>query len=215
MILQKLAKVIVMFYSLFLVSSFGLCLTHSSNNVLTLPITSSQFSKYYKETDYEIKLLPQYLKQAKELNSQEIGGNLKGASWGSDQFKDYIRYYEVGGFEFENYYYKLIVYNSFGESDTLLLNIQINSYDSQGNMIDALILDTQYYYEDISCFTKFKINTDFTINLTRYVTYYYEVGYYGDEKGLIKNPKPQIYLKQKYKINQGHFELKYSKEFDL
>ncbi|WP_081298419.1 hypothetical protein [Gilliamella sp. wkB108] len=215
MFLQKLAKVIIMFYSLFLVSSFGVCLPHSSNNILTLPIKSSQFSKYYKEVNHEIKLLPKYLKQAKVFKSHEIESNLEDDSWESDQFQGYIRYYEVGGFEFENYYYKLFIYNSYGESDTLVLNIEINSYDTQGNIVDNLILDKQYYYEDISCFTKFKINTDFTINLTNYVTYYYKVGYYGDEKGLIKNPKPQIYLKQKYKINQGHFELKDSKEFDL
>ena len=106
----------------------------------------------------------------------------------------------------------MIIYNWYGISDTPLLNIQLASYDEQGKLLDAVLLDSQYSYEDVSCFIEFSVNKDLTINLKHYVTDYYDDEHeYGDEAGLIKDPKPEFFKGEQYKINTGKFKLIYSK----
>lgn len=178
-----------------------------------LPITSSQLTKYYRQNDHgEIVLLDKYAKLTRPLNEQEIDFPIQTTSYEFIPFHEGIRYYEVGGFMRNNYLYKLIIYNWYGISDTPLLNIQLNSYDEQGKLLDAVLLDSQYSYEDVSCFIRFSVNKNLTINLKHYVTYYYDdVHEYGDEAGLIKDPKPEFYKGEQYKINNGKFKLIYSK----
>lgn len=103
--------------------------------------------------------------------------------------------------------YKLIIYNKLGEADTLLLNVQINSYDAKGNLVDALLLSSFFGYEDIVRFSDFVIQPDYTINIDNYVIYRYEEGEYGIPDKLIKNSIPQVYLKEKYQIENGRFKL--------
>ncbi|WP_294844623.1 hypothetical protein [uncultured Gilliamella sp.] len=173
---------------------------------LKLPITSSQFIKYYKkDNDGYAIFLDKYSKLTQLLNEQEINFPIKNESFGYDRFTQDIRYYVVGGFVQDNYLYKVIIYNGYGEADTQMLNIQLNSYDEQGKLIDALLLDSQYRYEDVSSFNQFSVNEDLTINLKQFVTYYY------DEDYEYIDPKPEFYKEQVYQINQGQFKLVSSK----
>ncbi|MDT1785986.1 hypothetical protein QLF84_23675, partial [Salmonella enterica subsp. enterica serovar Oslo] len=53
----------------------------------------------------------------------------------------------------------------------LLLNVQINSYDAKGNLVDALLLSSFFAYEDIVRFSDFVICQDYTISIDSYVIY--------------------------------------------
>lgn len=88
-----------------------------------------------------------------------------------------------------------------------MLNVQINSYDAKGNLVDALLLSSFFGYEDIVRFSDFVIQPDYTINIDNYVIYRYEEGEYGIPDKLIKNSIPQVYLKEKYQIENGRFKL--------
>lgn len=89
----------------------------------------------------------------------------------------------------------------------MLLNVQVNSYDTKGNLVDALLLSSFFGYEDIVRFSDFVIQSDYTINIDNYVIYRYEDNEYGLSDKLTKNPIPQVYLKEKYQIINGRFKL--------
>src|SRR5699024_1282267 len=90
---------------------------------------------------------------------------------------------------------------------TPLLNIQLNSYDSMGNLVDALLLDSRFSYEDITRFAQFTLHSDNTITIDNYIIYLYEENKYGEPDGLINKPRPEHYSKEQYRIEQGHFKL--------
>lgn len=216
--ISVILKKFLLIASLFCLSN-TLSLAQINVKNLRLPANSNQFSHYYHQTPHGIKLLNQYSTQTKKVTEQETEIEILGSIFGNnhlnltDQYTD--QYFEIGRFQHQDYLYKLIIYNTYGESDTPLLNILLTSYDHQGKLRAALLLDSQYSYEDVSSFNKFKINRDFTIDITQYVTYYYDDKYgYGDERGLIKNPVAKVYLKQKYQIKNGYFQLIQSKSYD-
>lgn len=196
-------------------------LAHSKTDALVkevhLPLYSSQFNinKFYQQTDYGLKIRPEYARQTKKIKHQETQIKFKGPPlFGYDYFQPTTQYLPIGYFTHDHYFYRLITYTTYGESDTELLNLQLNSYDKHGQLIDTIILDSQYAYEDVSSYTRFRINPDMTIKLTKYITYYYSDDYgYGDERGLIKNPQPEKYIQEKYQIHKGHFNLISSKKY--
>lgn len=182
-------------------------------NELHLPVYSSQFNinKFYQQSDYGLKLRPEYACQTKQ--HQETQLKFKGPPvFGNHYFQHSLQYLPIGYFAQDDYFYKLIIYTAYGKSDTEHVNLQLNSYDKQGQLIDTIILDSQYSYEGMSSYTGFRINPDMTIKFTQHITYYFSDDYeYGDERGLIKNPQPEKYMQEKYQIYKGHFNLIYSK----
>lgn len=179
---------------------------------LTLPIDSQQITPFYTTATVkgvevsELTLSEPYKNQTNAFNQQETDFFIKGEHFGSSSISQDSHYYEIDHFDYQDHTFKLIIYNKFGESDTLLLNTQLNSYDKQGNLIDAVLLDSRFSYEDIVCFSNFTINPDYSIHIENYVTYLYEEGQYGLPEGLIKDPKPQLYLQMQYKIENGMFK---------
>lgn len=177
---------------------------------LKLPITSSQFKKYYKQSDGYTILSDEYSKLTQPLNKQEIDFPIKNGSNVFDRFTQDIRYYVVGGFVQDNYLYKVIIYNGnpFGDTDRKIANVQINSYDEQGKLIDALLLDSGYDYKYDSNI-KFSVNEDLTINIKRSLEYCFE---YPDAESHKNAPKRKYYKEDIYQINQGQFKLVSSEE---
>lgn len=181
---------------------------------LTLPvdsIRSTLLACYYQDINVngdvtELKLHENYLKLAKPFNQQEIKVPVKGENFLSPYIDGKNRYYEMGYFLYRSNTYKLIIYNKIGEADTLLLNVQVNSYDEKGNLVDALLVGSFFGYEDIVRFSDFVIHPDYTIDIDIYVIYRYTENEDGSVK-VIKDPIPQIYLKSKYQIENGRFEL--------
>lgn len=181
---------------------------------LMLPIDSTrstQLASYYKDIKInsditELKLPKKYNRESRFFNQQEVKIPVKGENF----LSPYVGggcYYELGYFIYEKYTYKIIIYNKVGEADTLLLNVQVNSYDTKGNLVDALLLSSFFGYEDIVRFSDFVIQSDYTINIDNYVIYRYEDNEYGLSDKLTKNPIPQVYLKEKYQIINGRFKL--------
>lgn len=187
---------------------------------LILPIDSTrstQLACYYKDIKInsnvtELKLPEKYNKQTRPFNQQEVKIPVKGENFLSPYVGKNVHYYELGYFTYKENTYRLIIYNKIGEADTLLLNLQINSYDAKGDLVDALLLSSFFGYEDIVRFSDFVIHPDYTINIDNYVIYKYEENEYGVSDKLIKNPTPQIYLKEKYQIENGRFKLIFRSE---
>lgn len=206
---------------------FGIILTSVGCNTqkskeLVLPVDSTQFSQlacYYKDINsddnvMELKLPDEYKEKTNLFNQQEVKVSVKGENFLSPYIGDGVHYYELGYFEYDGNTYKLIIYNKIGESDTLLLNVQINSYDAKGNLVDALLLSSFFAYEDIVRFSDFVIRQDYTISIDSYVIY----KWYEDSKDghlvtiKFKDQAPQIYIKEQYQMENGRFKLIFTNE---
>lgn len=183
------------------------------NKNLKLPINaaqSTQLAYYYESINDDIgdlNLSKKHREKTRLFNQQEVKIPVKGYSFGSQYVGGNNRYHELGQFEYDKSIYKLIIYTKTGEADTPLLNVQLNSYDTKGNLIDALLLGGFFRYEEMSCFSDFVINSDYSINIDNYVIYRYEEDDDGISNRLIKNPAAQVYLKEKYQIEKGQFRL--------
>ncbi|EDG7651492.1 hypothetical protein B9729_24235, partial [Salmonella enterica subsp. enterica serovar Kentucky] len=118
---------------------FGIILTsvgcnNQKSKELVLPVDSTQFAQlacYYKDINsddnvMELKLPGEYKEKTNLFNQQKVKVPVKGENFLSPYIGDGVRYYELGYFEHDGNTYRLIVYNKIGESDTSLLNVQIN-----------------------------------------------------------------------------------------
>ena len=180
----------------------------AQENILTLPIDSSQFANYYSEGYYGDKyyLRPEYEKMAIKFNSQEALVPRQEIYYASTEVGPGVRYYEIGRFFIDDYLYKLVAFGDYVEADTMGLIIQLNSYNSEGLMLDALILDKRWSYEGSKWFQQFKMKQNL-INID-----YYDISSYNCEEisnnlCLVKNPVPTIYTTAQYRINNGKFFL--------
>ncbi|WP_414092239.1 hypothetical protein [Escherichia albertii] len=189
----------------------------TNNRVLSFPFNSTksiQLTNYYKNIAdgiTELTLSETEKSQTTPFNQQEITIPVKGENFLSPWIAKDARYYELGQFEDKDNVFKLIMYKTIGESDTPLFNVQLNSYDRKGILLDALLLSSFFSYEDIIRFSHFKINPDYTIVIDNYVIYPYEYGEYGTMPNK-KNPAPEVYLQEQYKIIMGRFKLMLRKE---
>lgn len=186
--------------------------TVTQNKVLTMPLNSTKMTPlaiHYKNITNgitELSLSETQKSQTTPFNQQEITIPVKGENFFSPWIAKDTRYYELGQFEDEDNIFRLIMYNTIGESDTPLLNVQLNSYDRNGILLDALLLSTFFGYEDIIRYSHLKISPDYTIAINNYVIHPYEPGEYGNTPHK-KNLKPEVYIRAKYKIIKGYFEL--------
>lgn len=209
-----LLKLLTVLFSVFIVSY---CYA-TSNRELSLPFNSTksiQLANHYKNITNgitELCLSETQKSQTTPFNQQEIAIPVKGENFLSPWIAKDTRYYKLGQFEDKNNIFKLIMYNTISESDTLLVNVQLNSYDRKGSLLDSLLLSTFFGYEDIIRFSHFKISPDYTIAIDNYVIHPYGPGEYGTTPHK-KNPKPEVYIQTKYKIVKGYFELTFREEY--
>ncbi|MCZ8774857.1 hypothetical protein OM201_08805 [Escherichia albertii] len=191
--------------------------TIAHNKSLTMPLNSIKitplaiFYKNIADGITELTLSETEKSQTAPFNQQEITIPVKGENFLSPWIAKDTRYYELGRFEDKDNIFKLIMYNTIGESDTPLFNVQLNSYDRKGILLDSLLLSTFFGYEDIIRFSHFKINPDYAIVIDNYVIYPYEYDEYGAMPNK-KNPAPEVYLQEQYKIIMGRFKLMLRKE---
>ena len=175
-----------------------------SNN---LPYTSEEVKKYYSSdstsSDPVINskgLLEHY------FTPEEIALPLKENDFEiKPSTKD--KYYDLETFNFPNQNIcKLIIYNTFGENDSKILNIQLNSF-VKDRLVDKLLLDSRFTFET-EYYRNFKINQDGTIEITKFSVDKLEVNEAGDIVGENENPVPKKEV-VRYKINS---EGKYIKD---
>jgi len=177
---------------------------------LSLPVTSAQIVGTYTHDSIleksALSILPEYQKQAVRFTEQETRIPVKGDHFGVDKVNTDIAYVEVGRFNIENNLYKIIVYNRIGEADTPLFNTQLNSYDSDGTLIDALLLDSRFSYEEFKRFSEFRIDRT-TIEIDGFVIYTHAIVDGGEIGEPLANPTPQEFSKSVYQIDDGYFKL--------
>lgn len=184
---------------------------------LTLQLDSTKIKTlaiYYKNITNgitELYLSETQKSQTTPFNQQEITIPVKGENFLSPWIANDTRYYELGQFEDKDNIFKIIMYNTIGESDTPLLSVQLNSYNRKGILLDSLLLSTFFGYENIIRFSHFKISPNYTIAINNYVIHPYEPGEYGTTPHK-KNPKPEVYIRAEYKIVKGYFELTFREE---
>lgn len=172
-----------------------------SNN---LPYTSDEVKKYYRSditsSDPVInskKLVEHY------FSPEEIPLPLKENDFEiKPSAKD--KYYDLETFNFPNQNKcQLIIYNTFGENDSKILNIQLNSF-VKDRLVDKLLLDSRFTFET-EYYRNFKINPGGTIEITKFSVDKLVVNEAGDIVGENENPVPKKQI-VRYKINsEGKF----------
>lgn len=172
-----------------------------SNN---LPYTSDEVKKYYtsdsNSSDPVIKnkgLVEHYfISEETALPFKENDFEIKPST------KD--KYYDLETFNFPNQNKcQLIIYNTFGENDSKILNIQLNSF-VKDRLVDKLLLDSRFTFET-EYYRNFKINPGGTIEITKFSVDKLEVNETGDIIGENENPVPKKQI-VRYKINsEGKF----------
>ncbi len=126
-------------------------------NTMYKGLTSNNFDEKnqavpLKENDFEIKLDPKY------------------------------KYYTIETFKFPDYNtLKLIIYNTYGENDSKVLNVQLNSYINNV-LIDQLLLDCRFTFET-EYFRTFIIDKKKHIKLVKYSVDNLEFNESGDITG--------------------------------
>lgn len=143
--------------------------------------TVTEPSKSVPMTDtiiYSSKVLKPYLKFNEEFSEYELVG-LENPQVFTDADLNYpvkenefefnktadFKYYAPFTFEFSNVSYKIIAYHSYGENDSKVTNIQLNSYKGK-QQIDALLLDCRFTFET-EYYRDFTITKDGTIAIKK------------------------------------------------
>ena len=144
-------------------------------------IRSSDISKYYHfdslHSTYFVDTL--LLPKSFHFEEGEITFPVKENDFEEYKIKSTDKYYPLDSFALKNYKFKVIMYLTDGENDTNIMNVKINSYDSNNNLIDALLLDQHFNFE-IECFRNFSISSDKKIKIIKYAITYANYSEEGD-----------------------------------
>jgi hypothetical protein len=94
---------------------------------------------------------------------------------------------------------RLIAYSLPGENDTRIINFQLNSYDNNHHLLDALLLDNRFTFE-IIYYDEFKIHGDGKILINRYSVNRFEQNEQGDLIGEKAKPDTSL-IQDVYQLN--------------
>lgn len=200
---------------LFVFFLLAACAQVKNTHNLELPIISSQFANYYEKSPsgvYEFYLKPEYKKWMTPFNVQESDRKIKGHHFSYDHVNTNITYIELGRFELDGYLYKLVAYNRSDDADVVIFNIQLNSYDNNGKLVDALLLDSRFGFEEIQKYSEFEITQEH-VTINYYVTQIIEIVDGGELGEEIIAPQAKLDMTEEYRIDQGHFKLIFMNEF--
>lgn len=168
-----------------------------------LTIASKNFEKYLKHNAELFEYQIVGIKDSLPFSDAEISFPLKENEFHYNKSKDF-NYFEAKSFENKNNKLKIIIYNTYGENDLKVLNIQLNSYNS-GQLVDALLLDCRFTFET-EYFRNFKINSN-AIEIKKFNV---DKLLYNEEGDIIGN-KPvndTVVNMVKYKLNDKGFFVK-------
>lgn len=114
------------------------------------------------------------------------------------------KYYEIEIFKFSKTNTgKLIIYNTFGENNSKILNVQLNSYVNN-TLVDKLLLDCRFSFET-EYYRTFKITKDKKIEILKFSIDGLEYNESGDIIGEKQNADT-VKVKVSYSINsEGYF----------
>lgn len=181
--------------------------------VLSLPVDSTRFTKYFikNEERFEFFLNPEYATPTSNFTGQESSVRLQGEM--SSFVKSGWSYYELGRFHKDGRLYTIIAYNYPGEFDDPYLNVQLNSHSANGELLDALVLDTRYCFEDVEGFSEYTIDKKGIVSITSYVGYYWDAD--NLDAGTVAKPVHQLFRFSRYRIDNGYFKLLTKEEYPV
>lgn len=179
------------------------------NNNDNIQYTTEDIKKYFTFNKNTNQYTINVNSLSKKFISNEISFPLKENDYDIKISQD-IDYFDIHNFNLSNFKYRIIIYNSYGENDSKVLNIQLNSYDENNKLIDKLLLDSRFTFE-IEYFRNFIINNDRTIEIKKFSIDKLLYNESGDIIGEKEDYDTVVDLVN-YKIdNSGKF-LKYKKE---
>lgn len=171
-----------------------------------LPFTSENIKNFYKIDEDSISyIINNSNRQINIIKGDEMD---KSIAIKENEFdikpKDENIYYEIETFKFsETNTGKLILYNTFGENDIKILNVQLNSYVNN-ILVDKLLLDCRFSFET-QYFRTFKINKEKNIEIIKLSINSLEYNEAGDIIGEKQNADT-IKVKVDYDIDaKGYF----------
>lgn len=169
----------------------------------TLPFTSDGLKKFYSydENMGTYKINAQFLEK-KEFTKLEK--NIKPKNF-HDYYSTSQNYYPV--LDVSNGLQRItgIIYEGWVESEYPCLFFQLNSYDNEGNMIDALLLDNRFTFE-VTYWNDFAIDKDGNIFIKEFSKNEVLIDDSGNIIDSTITPKINSNL-LKFKINKnGNFE---------
>lgn len=171
--------------------------------LLSLPIASKTMATYYYQDEIQTDfffLKPEYAEQSVHFTAQEASVHLH--SDGVDSVETDWRYYEAGRFYQNGNVYTLIMYNFPGEFDDPYFNVQLNGYNAAGELLDAVVLDMRYVFEDVEAFSEYTIENN-NVTIRQYVGYYWDAD--NLVAGLVFKPIHQLFCTKTYAIENGYF----------
>lgn len=169
----------------------------SKSATIKWPITSQQFQKFYKKnpqtreytlvvpSGYDLKI---YADTGTHFQESPFGYEIKPGG----------RYLTAAKFKLSGTDCKIIIYNLIGENDSPVLNIQLNSYDKEGQLQDVLLLDSRFIFE-VEYYRDFRIEESGIIKQKLHQIEHYTYNEQGDITGNIEDPQVQTLLST-YKI---------------
>lgn len=163
---------------------------------------SKAIAPYLKFDDELIEYNIINVKDAQKFTAEETEFPVKENDIDSEK-SDALDYYLLHSFDIEAVNFKILAFNTYGENDAKVLNVQLNSY-SAGEQKDALLLDCRFTFET-EYYRNFTIQTDKTIAIKKIAIESLE---FNDKGDIIGNKKVNDTLTEvvKYKIDpQGNF----------
>lgn len=165
-------------------------------------LTDSTFTKMKNNLPYTSDSIKQYYKLDMDSVSYVVNTTYKGLS--SNHFDEKnrslplkendfdiilnskIRFYTLEDFRFSDQNIaKLVIYNTFGENDSKILNVQLNSY-MNNILTDQLLLDCRFTFET-EYYRTFVINKNNNIKIFKHTVDKLEYNDAGDIVGEKKN----------------------------
>lgn len=178
--------------------------SENAETIIEAEVKNQDFIYKYTETAPYIKFNTQFseyeiegLENPQKFSTTELNEVIK-----ENEFEftksDAFKYYVAKTFDIDKVNYKVIIYNTYGENDSKVLNIQLNSYLA-GTPIDALLLDCRFTFET-EYYRNFVINKDKTIDIKKIAV---EKLLYNDDGDIVgvKNVNDTISLPIKYKMD--------------
>lgn len=137
------------------------------------------------------------LKNPQSFSQQELNYPVKENEFEFNKSTDF-QYFTTSSFNFDKVTYKVIAYTTYGENDSKIVNIQLNSYVASVQT-DALLLDNRFTFET-EYYRQFSIKRDGTIAIKKLAINGLEYDEEGDIVGQKKVKDTTITLVQ-YKMN--------------
>ncbi|TDD96951.1 hypothetical protein [Flavobacterium cellulosilyticum] len=162
----------------FLLIIIGLCTLFSCKKTSEKAETISTSIHAKKKEIYTSADTKSYLDFDKEFNEYKIAAVKDPQKFSTEEMafevkendfnftkSDHFDYYTIKSFDLGDTNFKVILYSTFGENDSKVANIQLNSYRS-GVQVDALLLDSRFEFET-EYYRNFVIKNDKTIEIKK------------------------------------------------